>query len=73
MLMLELLTKKAGDQYFYQERTRLGAARVLAILNGQNQTNDPAPQVHLHAHEHRVQTVDERRQAFLARLDQPGD
>lgn len=75
-LMLELLTKRLPNQtYYYSDRTRVAAARVIALLNAQNQKVDPAPQTHLHAHahEHRIRSVDERRQAFLARLDRPGE
>lgn len=74
LLRLVTARDKLGNP-IEQPRTRVAAARVLAVLHGQNQKADPAPQTHIHAHAHAVtiQTADDRRAAFLARLDCPGD
>lgn len=77
--MLHIVTARdAQQQPVYKPRERIQAARVLAVLHAQNEAQHaaqhPAPQTHLHAHEHRhTLSLDDCRQAYLARLDPPGD
>lgn len=74
--MLAILTARDEQKkHIHKPRERINAARVLALFHAQNQIEEPAPappQTHLHEHRHIV-TLDDRRAAYLARLDQPGD
>jgi hypothetical protein len=73
MLQLVMGRIEDGKKILEKPRTRIAAARVLALLHAQNQTADHAaqpPQTHLHEHRH---SFEDRRQAYLARLAPTGD
>ncbi len=75
MAMLQLIAARTADGKAYLEspKTRVAAARVLALLHAQNQKADPVPQTHIHAIGGEIiHSVEDRRAAFLARLDRPG-
>ena len=59
-----------------EDRTRIGAARVLVAMHGQNQKTDPPPRVVQHVHTMGPVTETnfaERKRLLIERADRSGD
>ena len=70
MGQIVLQQNEAKTHFSYKPRERIQAARVLALLHGQNQRDDPAVQRHEHAH---FLAIERRKQRLLERLNREGD